>query len=320
MTQETTFTPSVIPSNKFYAPHIDHSQALFRTNLLKEKFPDQRHNRKVIIIEAQAGQGKTTLAGQFLHAIDSPSLWYQVGPEDADPFVLLSALLQNLTTHLPGFTSPQLASILAEGSVGPLDIVRCANLLLRDLETFLTRDIYLVFDDLHLISFGTLAISLLEHLVDTSPPMVHFIFISRHPIEIKGKTIRNGSTIAYLNTADLALNKEDIENLFHTVLKKDISRQEAGEILRITNGWIMGIILASHPISGRSRFWQTPGAAAIPTVSPTGHLLDYFKDEIFSPHPRILPPGFSPAFLSSGNARRFGARYLRYRRFRPPAR
>jgi ATP/maltotriose-dependent transcriptional regulator MalT/DNA-binding SARP family transcriptional activator len=292
MTQEATFTPSVIPSNKFYAPHIDHSQALFRTSLLKEKFPDQRHNKKVIIIEAQAGQGKTTLAGQFLHAIDSPSLWYQVGPEDADPFVLLAALLQNLTTHLPGFTSPQLASILAEGSVGPLDIVRCANLLLRDLETFLTRDIYLVFDDLHLISFGTLAISLLEHLVDTSPPMMHFIFISRHPIEIKGKTIRNGSTIAYLNTADLALNKEDIENLFHTVLKKDISRQEAGEILRITNGWIMGIILASHPISGRSRFWQNPGAAAIPAVSPTGHLLDYFKDEIFSRIPQFYHRAF----------------------------
>ena len=282
MTQEATFTPPAIPANKFYAPLIDHSQALLRTTLLREKFPDHSHNKKVIIIEAQAGQGKTTLAGQFLDTIGTPSCWYQVGPEDADPVLLLSALLQNLSAKLPGFSSPQLASILAKGSVGPLDIGRCANLLLRDLARCLSQDIYLVFDDLHLISFGTLTTSLLEHLVDNSPPQVHFIFISRQPIEIKGKTIRNGNNIAYLNTGDLALGKEEIEELFHSVLKKEISRQEAGEILRITNGWVMGIILASHPISGRSRFWQQAGTAALDNHSPSAHLLDYFQDEIFT--------------------------------------
>lgn len=293
MKQETTFSLPAIPSNKFYAPVIDHSQALIRSNLLREKFPDQRHNKKVIIIEAQAGQGKTTLAGQFLDAIGTPSFWYQVGPEDGDPVLLLTALLQNLSANLPGFSSPQLSSILAEGSVGPLDIGRCANLLLRDLEACLSQDIYLVFDDLHLINFGTLTTSLLEHLVDNSPPLVHFLFISRHPVEIKGKTIRNGSSIAYLNTADLALGKEEIEDLFHTVFKKEISRQEAGEILRITNGWVMGIILASHPISGRSRFWQASGAAALAKLPPAGHLLEYFQEEIFT----RIPEAYHSAFL-----------------------
>ena len=149
----------------------------------------------------------------------------------------------------------------------------------------LKNDIYLVFDDLHLIQFGTLTISLLEHLVDTSPPKVHFIFISRHPLEIKGKTIRNGANIVYLNTADLALNNQEIETLYHTVLKREISRQEASEIHRITNGWIMGIILASHPISGRSKLGFTSSTAALSAVPQTGHMLDYFQEEIFAQIP-----------------------------------
>ncbi|MFH0781206.1 MAG: BTAD domain-containing putative transcriptional regulator [Pseudomonadota bacterium] len=288
MKHEESLVNYSVPSNKFYSPHIDHSQCLLRAGLLRSKFPDQRHSKKVIIIEAQAGQGKTTLASQFLNSTGNISIWYQIGPEDSDPVFLLSSLLNNLSTNLTGFSSPQLANILNEGSVGPLDLTRCANLLLRDLENYLKEDIYLVFDDLHLIEFGPLTNSLLEHLVDTSPPKVHFIFITRHPLEIKGITIRNGNNIAYLNTADLALDNQEIETLYHSVLKRDISRQEASEIHRITNGWIMGIILASHPISGRSRFWQNPTTAALSAVPQTGHMLDYFQDEIFAQIPEFL--------------------------------
>ncbi|EKD38206.1 MAG: hypothetical protein ACD_75C00822G0002 [uncultured bacterium] len=292
MKHDESFARYAVPSNKFYSPHIDQSQSLFRANLLNTKFPDQKHNKKVIIIEAQAGQGKTTLVSQFLDFSGTKSIWYQVGPEDSDPVLLLSSLLINLTANLPGFSCPQLANILNEGSVGPLDLTRCANILLRDLDTLLQEDIYLVFDDLHLIEFGTLTINLLEHLVDSSPPRVHFIFITRHPLEIKGKTIRNGAGISYLNTADLALDNQEVETLYNTVLKREISRQDAIQIQRITNGWIMGIILASHPISGRSRFWLDDSTAVL-SASPKGHMLDYFQDEIFGQ----IPENFHTSFL-----------------------
>lgn len=298
MKHEENFENSTIPSNKFYSPHIDYSQSLLRTSLLQSKFPDKRHSKKVIIIEAQAGQGKTTLASQFLYSSGNISLWYQIGQEDSDPVLLLSSLLINLSNNLPGFKSPQLANILTDGSVGPLDLTRCANLLLGDLGNHLKNDIYLVFDDLHLIDSATLTLSLLDHLVDNSPAKVHFIFISRHPLNIKCKTIRDGAKIAYLNTADLALDNKEIEALYSTVLKCDISRQEACEIQRITNGWIMGIILAGHPISGRSKFWQNPSTAVVSPTPATGHMLDYFQNEIFAQIPDKLHYSFCKlAFL-----------------------
>ncbi len=282
----------VVPSNKFYPPRIDHSQSLFRTNLLESKLPDKTHNRKAIVIEAQAGQGKTTLISQFLEFNEHTYIWYQIGPEDSDPVLLLSSLLVNLRNNLSEFNSPKLDNILSEGSVGPLDLARCTNILLQDLDTFLTQDIYLVFDDLHLIEFGALTNKLLEHLIDSSPPQVHFILVSRHPLEIKGKTIRNGSQITYLSTADLALNNKDIENLYNTILKKEISSQDAIKIQKVTNGWVMGILLASHPISGRSSFWLDSPTAALTTTPQTGHMLDYFQDEIFAQIPANLHTSF----------------------------
>ncbi len=277
---------SPLPANKFYPPHISQSQSLFRTALLDQKLPAKEAGTKVLIIEAQAGQGKTTLVSQYLDYHNHTFIWYQIGPEDSDPVYLLSSLLTNLCSNLAGFSSPQLANILLAGSVGPLDLTRCANLLLHDLDGYLTKPVYLVLDDLHLLEYQALTNRLLEHLIDTSPPHLRFVLVSRQPLEIKGRTIRDGNRIAYLSTADLALNEGEVETLYNTVLKKTISRQEAMKIQRVTNGWIMGIILASHPISGRNSSRHDADDRVMTMAAGSGHMLDYFQDEIFAQLPR----------------------------------
>ena len=177
--------------------------------------------------------------------------------------------------------------------MGPLDLQRCANLLLNDICSYLESDLFLVFDDLHLISGAMLTKTLLEYLLDSSPPKLHFVLSSRHPIELKCKILRDGNRISYINTQDLALSDLEIEDLFNSVLRKSITRQDAMDIYRVTNGWIMGIVLASHPISGRSRFWQQNTAKEFEKNSTgPGHMLDYFQDEIFDKIPDSLHNDF----------------------------
>jgi len=289
-----------MPSNKFYPPHIDQSQSLLRTSLLTTKLPRTIKAKKAVIVEAQAGQGKTTLVSQFLAYNNYDYIWYQIGPEDADPVQLLGSLLADFSLRFPDFQSPQLATILRDGEIGPLDLKRCANLLLGDIDSFLSHDLYVVFDDLHLIIGATLTNNLLEYLIDASPPRLHFVLSTRHPLEMKCRTLRDGNRISYLQTSDLALNRNEIEELFATVLDKNITPQDAVDIHRLTNGWIMGIVLASHPISGRSRFWQLqPGGASATPRSGQGHMLDYFQDEIFDKIPEELHlPFFKLSFIS----------------------
>jgi hypothetical protein len=49
-------------------------------------------DRKLVIIHAQAGQGKSTLAADYVRSLRSPSIWYNMDPEDDNPAVFLSCL------------------------------------------------------------------------------------------------------------------------------------------------------------------------------------------------------------------------------------
>ena len=60
LNQQDSGLPFAMPSNKFYPPHIDKSQSLQRLRLLTTKLPAKIKSKKAVIVEAQAGQGKTT--------------------------------------------------------------------------------------------------------------------------------------------------------------------------------------------------------------------------------------------------------------------
>ncbi|MGA7277628.1 MAG: hypothetical protein WBW79_06795 [Desulfocapsaceae bacterium] len=291
-----------IAANKFYPPRINTSQSIPRQAIIADKIEAGDLAQQIIVVEAQAGQGKTILVHQFLEQSSTAYIWYQVGSEDADPVVLLSALYLALSRKMADFSSPQLEAVLKNGQVGPMDLQGCANILLNDVSNALDKPLFLVLDDLHLIGQAQHSNKLLDYLIDTSPPNLHFILISRHPLELSAQAIITNPHLIYLNSNDLALDLKEIETFYNRVLKTEISRSEAQRILETTNGWIMGIVLASHPLAGRktdvkggpvgktlqvSR--QRPADSYIPT---------FFNDEILAHIPEELHQSYMKlAFL-----------------------
>ena len=91
----TTLTASIqqsIAANKFYPPRINTSQSIDRHSIITDRTGDGLFAGRIIIVEAQAGQGKTTLVYQYLTHSGTPFIWYQIGTEDSDPVVLLSLI------------------------------------------------------------------------------------------------------------------------------------------------------------------------------------------------------------------------------------
>ncbi len=274
-----------IASNKFYPPRINKSQSLQRYNLITERLVPSGSSRTIIVIEAQAGQGKTTLAYQYIDHRHHPFIWYQIGSEDNDPVLFLSALHFALSKKFSEFSSPQLAAILEEGQIGPMDFKECVNLLLHDLDNSIKDNVYMVFDDLHLIGESQFTLQLLDYLIDTSPPQLHFILTSRQPLKLH-QLVTGTSMPLYLGTEDLALGLEDIETLYEIVFETSITRKEAEKILKETNGWIMGIVLAAHPLarkgSKEARFFGDGDNQKLINEKKDGYILSYFEEEIFS--------------------------------------
>jgi ATP/maltotriose-dependent transcriptional regulator MalT len=171
-----------IPANKFYPPFLDSTQYLPRKRLLQELLQGKGRSSKIILIEAQAGQGKTVLAAQFLERVNAPFAWYQVGAEDGDSVLFLNALLACLMNALPCFRSPLLEEMTLKGEVFPLELPHYANVLLADLDRHLKGDFWLVLDDLHLLERSEASAALLGHILQTAPPKMRFLLTARRPV------------------------------------------------------------------------------------------------------------------------------------------
>lgn len=288
------------PSNKFYPPRGNDSQLLLREKLLTNNLPNRNWAKKVIVVEAQAGQGKTTLIYQYVTHNNHLYVWYRIGVEDVDPVLFLAALYLNVTNIIPDFESPELTRILSEGTVDVYNIESYANILLADIDRFCENDIYLVFDDLHLIDNAERTNQLLDHIIETSPPKIHFILSSRHPLQLKNKILRNKRDVIHLDTADLSLDAGEVEKLFEEIFDRTINMRDAKRIQDLTGGWMMGIILTAIEIAPSDHSKEkTVSLNSFPSKIQQGALSNYFCDEIFYQIPNDLHTPFLKLSLLS---------------------
>lgn len=292
MQQHSSVLPTSIAANKFYPPRIKASQAIARYPLISTRLQSDQADEKLIVVEAQAGQGKTTLVHQFLKNHHHPYIWYQMSDDDRDPVYFLSALLQAFSPHLDDFTSSQLTDIINNSQVGPMDLQGLVTILLNDLETHLDGHWYLVLDDVHLINDARLSVEVLTHLIDASPQSLGFILATRHPLTVTARALRDNPHLIYLDTKDLALGVQDIEQLYHDILNIPISRTQATDIRAVTHGWIMGIVLAAHPLTAEKKKRRVTGMPHFPEAGTDTNILSYFEVEIFSQVPAHLHETF----------------------------
>lgn len=271
------------PPNKFYPHTSDESQLFLRKDLLKKAFPDSKSKKKLIIIEAQAGQGKTTSIHQYLKNTERLYCWHNMDDRDTDPVLFLTALYQNLTTAISGFESPELARIINAGAVDIFNLQSYANILFSDLDRLTKNDVYLVFDDIHRIKKAENTIGLLNHIIEVSPPKVSFILSSRRRVQLHNRIIRNKTNVTTLKTADLSMDESEIEMLFENIFNRTLTVTDAQKIRNMTDGWVMGVILAADRRSSKNTDSNT-----FTTKISHEVLSDYFQNEISTHIPEDL--------------------------------
>lgn len=277
MTQTPPFT------SKTYPPRLQAGRLLVRRRVLD----DLRRlwaRRRILLIQAQAGQGKTVIAAQLLNDAGLSFSWYQLGPEDGDPVFFIPSLLSALTTALPGFRSPLLSEMLAKREIRPQDAPRYARILAEDLQRSLRGDFCLVFDDLHLLEGNPLTLRFLEVLLREGSGL-HFLLLSRRPPELDLHPIRQ-SELLTVGNRDLALTRSEIAELFGEILGQPLSPRELNDIHRATEGWMAGVLILAealrHTSDGGPRRWE-----ALPPLSRE-ELFGYFQKEIFTGLPAQL--------------------------------
>lgn len=256
-----------LPADKFHPPRFSQAPGLFRSRLVEEVLGRRGADKKVLLLEAQAGQGKTTLISQFLRHSGHPHAWYRIGPEDHEPEALLAALALCLEQALPGFARPDDAP----------DPCHRLNLILAGAGRLLERDFFLVFDDFQHLSPTAPALPLLARLVDSAPPRLRLILISRRPVALPSKAIHCHRETLRLDNHELSLSEPETGALCEQMLNIPLSGATIKNLHQDSEGWATGLLLAGYTLAGQDGILSdSAGRIILPN-----RLSDYFRKEIY---------------------------------------
>jgi LuxR family maltose regulon positive regulatory protein len=141
---------------------------------LLDRLDDALDQHWVILVSAPPGFGKTTLATQWLARQGVPAAWLALDRSDSDPerFVrYLVAAIEDGTPHLLQRT----AAVLAAPVPFPFDYL--CDVLVSELAEVEAR-LILTIDDYHRVGSKQVH-SLMERLVQTMPPSINLLVLSR---------------------------------------------------------------------------------------------------------------------------------------------
>jgi len=218
---------------KLNRPAID-SRWIVRPRLLSSL--DNAFGRKLTLISAPAGYGKTTLVAQWLDHIPHPSTWLSLDEHDSDPDRFLRYVIASIRKIFPQF-GPQIDPLLSSPTLPPLEYLTDA--LISDLAEPV-KPWVLVLDDFQFIGskplqeirYHHLFHALLSSLLKTILPQSQQSEIHRRAGEwFAGQGFIEDGLRHLIATGDLDAAAELVVENMHAAIDQDLSRRTMGRWL-----------------------------------------------------------------------------------------
>ena len=238
-------------------------------------------SRKLTLLDAPAGFGKTTLLAEWCAAAEEERAfaWVSLDGADNDPVRFWSCVLDALDGVEPG-TGARAREVLRAGPAALEDAA--LPLLLNDLAE-LSRPLVLVLDDYHLITDARVHSSV-EYLVRHLAEPVHLAIATRSDPALPLGRLRARGDMTELRAAELRLSDEEATGLLRAALGVDLDRADVARLLSRTEGWAAGLYLAALSLRGRADAHAFIGSFA----GDDRHIVDYLSSEVLSGQPPEL--------------------------------
>jgi LuxR family transcriptional regulator, maltose regulon positive regulatory protein len=267
---------SQLLTTKLYIPQA-HPNLVPRPRLSERLEEGMR--RKLTLISAPAGFGKTTLLSEWrmMHSGDEyPVSWISLDEGDSDLARFLSYFVAALQTISEGIGEAALASLR---SPQPPPIESVLTALINEVAA-IPNDFALVLDDYHLIEAEPIhsAIAfLLEHL----PPRMHLVIASRTEPPLPLSRLRARNQLTELRATDLRFTTGETAAFLEGLMGLELSAEDIEALERRTEGWIVGLQLAALSMQSRE---DTSGFIEAFTGT-NRYVLDYLADEVLQMQP-----------------------------------
>jgi LuxR family maltose regulon positive regulatory protein len=253
--------------SKYSIPHLSKS-VVVRTQLLERL--EQSNDKRLIVVSAPAGFGKTTLLYQWLHDSTRAVAWLSLDRNDNDVQNFLSYLISAFQQIEPQFAS-KLLPALQNPQINPTNL---GMQLIHELDT-ISKPFLLVLDDYHLIeaaAIGEIVQTILKH----APAQLQLVIAAREDPDLRLARMRANGDLLELRAADLRFNQQEAAVLLQEIAKQPLAQKEVEQLTARTEGWaaglqLAGIALENHPDS----------AGFVASFSGSNRfILDYLLEEV----------------------------------------
>ncbi len=243
-------------------------------------------DKKLVIIHAQAGQGKSTLAAEYVRSLCPLSIWYNMDREDDNPTVFLSSLGQAVVHTFPRQVAKQ--PVVLGNRFGIGGIQRGVTKWIEEIFAKISTPLCIVFDDYNNTSSATELRSLLKTLFEYTPPHIRFVLISRTQPDIELARLRAKQAVGELTGNDLKFSDAETHELFNAVFGMPLPEKEAAVINQLTEGWPAGLVLIYEYLTAAPEGSKTTALFKQQADGFRAHVFDYLTQEVFSVLPRDL--------------------------------
>jgi len=266
---------TAILATKLYIPQ-PRSKIVLRPHLIERLNEGLSLGRKLTLISASAGFGKTTLVSEWIASCGKPVAWLSLDEGDNDPIRFLTYLVAALQT---------IAANIGEGVLSvlqsplPPSTESILTALLNEITT-IPDDFLLVLDDYHVIDskpVDDVLTFLLEHL----PPQMHLVIASREDPHLPLARLRARGQLTELRVADLRFTPSEAADFLNQVMGLNLSAEDSAAIETRTEGWIVGLQLAALSMQG-----QKDTASFIRAFAGDHrYIVDYLVEEVLQRQP-----------------------------------
>ena len=240
--------------------------------------------RKLTLISASAGFGKTTLLSEWIFLntesrMHSRTAWLSLDEADSEPLRFFGYLIAALQTIQPELG---LSALAALQTPRPPPVTGLLTGLLNEIAALPDKFI-LVLDDYHSLNSEPIDRAL-TYLLDHLPPQLHLVIASREDPGLPLARLRARGQLTELRAADLRFTLAETAEFLNRVMGLNLSEADLTALEARTEGWIAGLQLAALSMQG-----QTDPASFIQSFTGSHRfVLDYLMEEVLHRQPPHL--------------------------------
>ena len=260
--------PTPVLATKLYVPP-PRSKAVIRRRLIERM--NEGIQRKLTLISASAGFGKTTLVSEWVAGCSRPVAWLSLDEGDNDITRFLSYLAAALQTIMANIGEGVLGALQSPQSP-PTESILTA--LLNEIATVPEGFIF-VLDDYHVIDSKPVD-DALTFLIEHLPPQMHLVIATREDPPLPLARLRVRGQLTELRAADLRFTPAEAAEFLNQMMGLNISAENIAALETRTEGWIAGLQLAAISMQGHQ-----DTASFIKSFTGSHHfVLDYLVEEV----------------------------------------